>query len=339
MFNKLINKLKKTQMFWNILSKFSPLYFFAGYQHERLPDELIIETTNACDISCPVCPTYFAMERKKGLMDFELFRSIIDEFKVVAKKPVISMSFSGEPLLNKNIDRFVKYASENGHKTYISTNATTLSKDLSMRLIKSGLSSIHLCIDGFNKESHEAYRVGSNFERIKKNIEDFMSAVGESNTRRDKLFVTIQTLLTSFSEYEMDEITEWARNIGADEVNFKTLSMGSYTTKLIKEKYSYLLPTQEKFKRKTTGLYRTLCSVPLRQAVVYWNGDLGLCCVDFNNMTKLPNIKERGFIKTFLSKEVLHKRKLGFQKRYDLCKDCSLGNADFMGLNVSTKVE
>ena len=42
-------------------------------------------------------------------------------------------------------------------------------------------------------------------------------------------------------------------------------------------------------------------------------------------------------IKTFTSGRVLKNRKLGFQKKFALCKGCSLGNADFMGLNVKLK--
>lgn len=286
-----------------------------------------------CNLRCPVCPTHFAMKREKGFMDFELFKSIIDEFKSVDEKPRIAMIFAGEPLLNKDIPKFIGYAAENGHPTFISTNATLLTRDLSTGLIKAGLSSIHLCVDGITKKSHETYRIGSQFESVKKNIEDFTAARKDLN--RDKPSVTIQTLLTSFSENEVEKIIQWAKNIGANKINLKTLSMGSYTTEQMKEKYNYLLPKKEEFRRKTSKINKTLCAMPLRDAVVYWNGDLGLCCVAFDKAVALPNIKEKGFIKTFLSKEVIRIRKLGFQKRFDLCKRCSIGNADFMGMDIN----
>jgi len=57
--------------------------------------------------------------------------------------------------------KLVKYAHQKGCSTYISTNATTLTKELSKNLIKNGLDSIHLCIEGITKKSHEAYRIGS----------------------------------------------------------------------------------------------------------------------------------------------------------------------------------
>ena len=42
--------------------------------------------------------------------------------------------------------------------------------------------------------------------------------------------VVIQTLITSLSENEKEDMIKWAKEIGADSINFKSLSMGSYTT-------------------------------------------------------------------------------------------------------------
>ena len=44
------------------------------------PIELILEITNACNLSCIMCPRV-NMQRKVGYMDFELFKSIINQIK------------------------------------------------------------------------------------------------------------------------------------------------------------------------------------------------------------------------------------------------------------------
>jgi hypothetical protein len=71
--------------------------------------------------------------------------------------------------------------------------------------------------------------------------------------------------------------------------------------------------------------------MPLKQSVIYWNGNLGLCCIDYSNDIKLSNIKKDGYVKTLFSDEVIKKRKQGFKKQHKLCIDCTLGNADYMG--------
>ncbi len=327
----MIKQLKKNQFFWNLAG--FVFKFYPKSKFKKIPEEIIIEPTNACNLRCPVCPTHFAMKRQRGFIDFELFKSIIDEFKNIDFKPEISMNFSGEPLLHKEIDKLVAYANERGHKTYISTNATILPKDLSIRLIKAGLTSIHLCIDGFSKKSQETYRVGSNFEQVKKNIEDFCKAKQELG--QDSPIIVIQTLLTSLSEHEVDDMKEWAEKIGVDSINFKTISMGTYASEARRKKYEFLVPKDIKFKRKISNIDKTICTVPTKQVLVYWNGDLGLCCVDFDNVIKLPNIKAKGFLATLFSDEVIKKRKMGLLKKMSICKTCYLNDADFMGFVIN----
>ena len=101
----MLNKLKKHQIFWDAALKLSGFYPRSGFK--KLPKTINIELTNMCNLRCPVCPTHFAMTRERGFMDFELFKSIIDEFKNVNLKPGIIMIFAGEPLLHKNVDKFV----------------------------------------------------------------------------------------------------------------------------------------------------------------------------------------------------------------------------------------
>ena len=202
----------------NIVSKVVPDLFF-----KKIPQEIIIEPTNVCNLKCPVCPTTFGMKRKTGFLKFETFKSIIDDIKPYKKKPQISMNFAGEPMLNKEIYSFVKYANQNSHSTFISTNVTAINEQNSKDLIQSGLDSINLCIDGFSNKSHDTYRIGSDFKVIKKNIETFMRVKKE--LKAIKPYVQIQTLLTTLSVPEKNDMIKWAKEIEVDSIYFKSLSM------------------------------------------------------------------------------------------------------------------
>ena len=171
--------------------------YVPDFLFKKIPKEIIIEPTNVCNLKCPVCPTTYGMDRKLGFMEFDLFKSIIEDLKRFKKKPVISMNFAGEPMLNKEIYRFVDFAYKNGFSTFISTNVTAINEVNSKKLIQSGLSAIHLCIDGFSNKSHDTYRIGSDFKQIKKNIEIFLKAKKKYNPK--SLDVSIQTLITSLS--------------------------------------------------------------------------------------------------------------------------------------------
>lgn len=312
------------------LAKLAPLWWF-----KRLPSIIIIDVTNSCNLRCPVCPVTIAMNRKRGLLKMDVFRRIIDDFIDEPKKPAIYFNFSGEPTLNPALPEFVHYAHRHGHHTFLSTNATKLTDEMSERLISAGLGKVYLCMDGYSKEAQEAYRVRSDFDEVKDNIERFLKT-------RDRLGVdnplcVLQTLLTSYSEHQVDDIKTWAREAGFDQVRFKTFSLGSYTSDEEKRQGSRFLPTREEFLRNPTPTERALCSTPTFQSVVFWNGDLGLCCIDYDQMIQLPNIKDVGFIKAYRSDTAARARKNGFLKQFDICKGCSYSNAENMGMKVKLK--
>ena len=320
------------------ISKFIPDSFF-----KKLPDAILIEPTNVCNLSCPVCPTTFGMHRVNGFLKFDLFKSVIDELKPYKKKPQIEFTFAGEPMLHKEIYSFIEYASKNQHKVYISSNVTAINENNARKLIQSGLASINLCIDGFSNKSHDTYRIVSDFKIVKQNIETFLRVKSELGSSTP--FVQIQTLLTSLSVPEKNEMIDWAKEIGANAIFFKSLSMKlghsdkveKHVIEDLKKKWNYLVPEEDEFKRKKYSLKKPHCSIPINQSVIYWNGDLGLCCCDYDNSIMNLNIKKNGYLKTLFSKEVIKIRKQGFQKQHSICKDCDLGNADDMGFQAFKK--
>ncbi len=307
-----------------------PLSYFA-----KLPSIIIIDVTNSCNLRCPVCPVTIAMTRKRGLMKLPVFERIIDDFLDEEEKPQIYFNFSGEPTINPHLPDFIAYATRHGHDTFLSTNATKLTEQMCERLITAGLGRVNLCMDGFSKEAQESYRVLSDFDEVKENIERFLK-VRERLGAKNPLCV-LQTLLTSYSEHQMDEMTAWARTAGFDRIRFKTFSIGSYTSDEEKEVALRFVPIRDELKRHPTDVGRSTCSTPLYQTVVFWNGDLGLCCIDYDQMVQLPNIAKVGFKAAYLSTPALEARRKGFLKQFDICKGCSYSNAENLGFKVDLK--
>jgi MoaA/NifB/PqqE/SkfB family radical SAM enzyme len=307
-----------------------PLAFF-----KRIPRQLIIDVTNSCNLRCPVCPVTFAMTRPRGLMSFELFRLIIDDFIAEEKKPEIFFNFSGEPTLNKHLPEMISYASESGHSTFVSTNATRLGPELAERMIESGLSRIALCLDGFSKSAQESYRVNSDFDTVKANIETFLAVRRRLGARNPT--TVLQTLLTSYSEVQIAEILKWATECGFDRVRLKTFSLGSHTSPEMRAAYSHFLPTNRALRRHSDASQSILCSIPRSQAVIFWNGELGLCCIDYDQVIRLPNVKEKGFLTAFRSDEAARARRCGFAKQFKICHSCSYSNADKLGFVVDLR--
>jgi len=102
-------------------------YYTPSYLFQKIPSMIIIETTNICNLRCPVCPTTIDMHRSRGFMDFDLYKSIIDEFDGHKKKPEIAMNFSGEPMLHKNVLKYANILGKLGGVEII-TNGDTLNE-------------------------------------------------------------------------------------------------------------------------------------------------------------------------------------------------------------------
>ena len=121
---------------------------------------------------------------------------------------------------------------------------------------------------------------------------------------------------------------------GFDRIRYKTFSIGSYTSEEEKEVAGRFLPTRDELKRHPTDIGRATCTTPLSQTVVFWNGDLGLCCIDYDQMVQLPNIETRGFLQAYLSDTAARARRKGFLKEFEICKGCSYSNAENMGFKI-----
>ena len=104
-----------------------------------------------------------------------------------------------------------------------------------------------------------------------------------------KPVTVLQTLLTSYSEKQIDDMVEWATRIGFDQVRFKTFSLGSYTDDGQQAEHGHLVPKNPDLQRHQNEKVSLLCDVPLYQTVVFWEGDLGRC-IDYDRMIKLPNV-------------------------------------------------
>ena len=160
-------------MFQNLTRYITLFNYYFLDKFPPLPSVIRIEVTNGCDLKCIICDRK-AMKRKIGLMDFDLFKKIADN-AIKCKIPVIGLNRFGEPLLNQNIVDMIRYCKKNGAPyVELTTNGTKLSKELSAKLIKSGLDSIAISMDGFTKETYEAIRIGANFNDVKKNVRDLL---------------------------------------------------------------------------------------------------------------------------------------------------------------------
>ena len=153
-----------------------------------------IESTNSCNLMCPFCSRTAHPEKfKTSFISFDMVKKIIDEGRENNLYGV-KFSITGEPMMHKEIHKFVKYAKDSGlADVYFNTNATLLTRDKAKKLIEAKLDRLSISFEGYTKEVYESYRVGSRFETVIENIKNLQSLKQELGVVHPK--IRVQTVL------------------------------------------------------------------------------------------------------------------------------------------------
>ncbi len=151
---------------------------------ERVPDfplSLEIETNNFCNFSCNMC--VFAgrglhPDARRGIgkrhMDMAVFQAAVEE-GARHGLPAMTYGFMSEPLLHPRVADMVAFASERGVLDQrLGTNGQLLTRETSRALIDAGLSRLEVSLDATNADTYAKIRRGGNFERIMRNVHDFL---------------------------------------------------------------------------------------------------------------------------------------------------------------------
>lgn len=243
------------------------------------PDRLYIESTNICNLSCIMCPTGRKEQtRKKGYMDFDLFKAIVDEMAPWVQ--ATTLHIWGEPLLHPRLLDMIAYCRQKGLHSEISTNATLLTEERSRKILDAGLGAIYLCLDGMRPETYEAIRVNADYEKTNANIRRFIELKQTGGYREP--FVNLQIIEMEKTAGEINAFVEVWRLPGVDHINVKPFdSWGGQI-----EDINKLEPTEDPIPAN-----RYACPNLWYHTHIYWDGRIAMCDRDFNLRYDLGSVR------------------------------------------------
>lgn len=287
-------------------------YLYYKSKRTRLPyypDRLYIESTNLCNLNCLMCPTGRGeMTREKGYMDFELFKSIIDEMAPHVKAVVLHIW--GESLLDERIFEKIRYAKTKGVKTELSTNITLLDKKCSGEILDSGLDVLYLCMDGITKETYESVRRGAKYETIIANIEGFLKAKNDRGL--DKPYTHMQIVDMKATHEEIEEFRRRWSVKGVDNINVKALDTWGGQIQEIKELGDSAPQSRARYH----------CPNLWYHTHIYWDGTLVCCDRDYNAANPLGNVRD-GVMKAWNGEKMSRLREKHVEGDLDDVPSCS----------------
>jgi len=237
--------------------------------------------------------------------------------------------FQGEPYLNPDFLGMVKYASQKGIYTATSTNAHYLNDANAKQTVESGLDRLIISIDGTTQNVYEQYRVGGKLEKV---LEGTRNIVKWKKDLKSKTpFVFFQFLVVKPNEHQINDIKKLAKEIGVDEVRFKTAQVYDY-----ENDPNQLIPKNEKYsryKRNKNGAVEVKNSLQnhcwrlWHATVISWDGLVVPCCFDKDAQHQLGDLKGKPFKEIWHSDKYVNFRRSILQSRrnIDICANCSEG--------------
>jgi len=270
------------------------------------PRVLQIETHNRCNLECPMCP-YPMMTRENGYMDFELFKKLIDEVSEVQDS--VGLTHFTEPLLFKDLCRYISYGKEKGLVFGMPTNAVALTEKWAHRLIDCHLDEIIVSFDGATKETYEILRKGADFDKAIKNVERMMEIKAQRGVRHPK--VTIQFVRLKQNEHELDAWRElWkSRSDHLQVMDGHNFAVAELTNMMLENA------------AKTLGH----CGWPWWGVCVLCDGKVVPCCYDYDGIQVLGDANEKPLREIFQDvpmREFRRAHASGRARELDLCRNC-----------------
>jgi radical SAM protein with 4Fe4S-binding SPASM domain len=290
----------------------------------KYPQNIQIEITNYCNSKCIICPIK-SMKRKRGIMEFKLFKKIIDDCKENKFKGEVLPFLNGETFLVPNVLDYLRYIRSHlpNSRIVLFSNASKMSSKISDKIIEENLLDVLVVsFDGGTKKAYESVRRGLSFEEVKNNVHYFIKKRNELNKR--KPLVTISMVVTKENMNTRKKLKK--EFIDADEIRFCKMFNFAGQLKKAKNNFSAI---------KNFFYKQNYCSRLADFLTILVDGDTALCCFDYEGKINLGNVKEHSIKEIWNGEkrlkilENLNKRKF---KELPLCSDC-----DFINHNIITR--
>jgi len=288
--------------------KYSRDYLLEKLEEYRSSNPVVynIETTNACNMRCEMCPRTTMMTRPIETMKKELFERIIGQLtpwddqkwhtweKFVETKygihkndmsenhfflyvipKVIVLHGYGDPLLDKNIPDYVEMMTKRGLHSYFSCNPANINMERTIQTFSNGLDYIKYSVESVDDLRHKQVRgQQSNFTESYKNILKLLDLKVQHNFKTT-IVITMINLNKPWQREEFEKLKD----------AFKGMDVYIYIKSQDQQWY-------EDNKQKTESIHwLEFCQFPWSSMTIKSNGESCECVEDFNNEIVLGDAK------------------------------------------------
>jgi radical SAM protein with 4Fe4S-binding SPASM domain len=278
------------------------------------PFVMFLEPTNVCNFRCPICPESFDDFAKQAgyyeRMNRQTWQKVYGDLDGWCQMRTMRFYAEGEPLLNPHLDEIISQARPHTLRTELTTNASRLNEDWAERLVRCGLQYCRISIYATTDVKYEL-ATGSRFKasEIRRNVQTL-------RTVRDRMGSETPRIYCELVSQEPDEATFRKQyETVADDLGLKVLhNWGGTAAPLVQ------LGQQMKTEKR-------VCPKPFYEIVVKANGDVSVCCGDWNGHLKIGNVHEehlRDIWNGPAANRIRDLHRSDKREELDACRGCTL---------------
>jgi radical SAM protein with 4Fe4S-binding SPASM domain len=277
------------------------------------PIHLNFELISGCNFKCEFCLHSLSSFRhnnkvRERKIPFNKYCEIIDEG---VKNGLCSIELNGinEPLLQKDIYKYIDYAVDSGIlMVSLHTNAALLTEEMSNSLVNSKLTLIVFSVDAFTSRTYEKIRKSRGYKKVFDNINRFIEI------RNNKKFPLIRMSFcrNKVNYKEFDDFDKFWR----DRVN--DISTSYFCNPFVgMENYDEI---ENKFRMENFDL--SYCTEPYQRLFISSTGDVYPCCSFFGREMKVGNIYNNSIHNIWNGDKMEEVKKLVNKEDSLVCNKC-----------------
>lgn len=283
-----------------------------GKVETDFPIHLDIETTNICNLKCPMCPRTTLVERDEfsplGMMTRKDYASIIDQGMAHGLRS-IKLNYLGEPLAHKDVVWQVEYAKKKGVlDVMMNSNATLLDPRRGEALLAAGLDNLFVSFDAISPDLFADRRVGTTIGRVIDNVYQFVKL---RNAKYPQVQIRISMVM--YKQKKWLEQFEGLKIMWRDLVD--AVGFGFYTERD---------PNEQQEFPEVAGFW---CAQPFQRMFLKYNGNVTICCVDDKDEVIVGNWREQPLHAIWNGEQYKEIRRLhasGDYYKMAMCRKCYL---------------
>lgn len=295
------------------------------------PFSILIDPCNLCNFKCSFCPTgnsqlLAKVARPNGMMDFNLFRKIIDDLRGFGRKlEKINLYKDGEPFLNRNLVKMIAYAKAKkiAKNISVTSNGLLINELKAIEIIEAGLDSIRISVEhvtdaGYKKLTRTAIR----YESIRKNVEFLFES---KEKRKSALKIHVKIIDSGLSDFEKEKFINDFSGI-SDTININPID-GRNNSHGYDFSLGQGISSATDYADNPPKENRRVCPDPFFSLAVNFNGLVSVCCVDWSFDTIVGDASKESLADIWRGEKlrkfrIMHLK--GERKKINICADCHI---------------